>query len=292
MSAGRTKTSVRKRMEFIEFLLNWEGKIGRPQLQEQFGTSLQQATVDLRAYGDQHPENIAYDPRLKAYVRPATFKPALTSGSADDYLTQLRMMASGYRTEGAIWPVNIPEFEMIRTQARPIDSRSFRLILNSINERKLLLMGYVSMGSKPDGVRKIAPTALAYDGHRWHVRAYDCDKQRYSDFVLSRMIAEKLIEDSDTADLPSDEAWRCFVELKLQPADDLGMAQKQALMAEYAMGDGLLILSVRKAMLFYYLRHYGFDPSALDSGRIRNTSSFNLEIANIGEIDDALGRRS
>jgi hypothetical protein len=58
------------------------------------------------------------------------------------------------------------------------------------------------------------------------------------------------------------------------------------------MEDGMLSLCVRKAMLFYYLRFYGFNPHEMDGVYMRNKSSFHLSIENLEEIESCLERRS
>ena len=57
------------------------------------------------------------------------------------------------------------------------------------------------------------------------------------------------------------------------------------------MVDGVLELPVRKAMLFYYLRFYGFDPLEMDGKAMRNKSSYRLKILNLEEIETCLERR-
>ena len=58
------------------------------------------------------------------------------------------------------------------------------------------------------------------------------------------------------------------------------------------MSKGELLLKVRQAMLFYYLRFYGFNPHDVEEGMIRNKSSFSLSIKNLEEVDECIGRRS
>jgi hypothetical protein len=49
------KPRQRRRYEFIEFQLMWEGVVGRRLLQEKFEISPQQATLDLTGYLDLAP---------------------------------------------------------------------------------------------------------------------------------------------------------------------------------------------------------------------------------------------
>ena len=120
------------------------------------------------------------------------------------------------------------------------------------------------------------PHALASDGHRWHVRAFDTEKTRFSDFVLSRLKETKPGTQPEQ-EVPEDSAWTTYVDIVLKPDPSLDQSKRECLEFEYEMNNGRLRLTVRQAMLFYYLRHYGFDPRQRENCRIRNKSSFFAE---------------
>ncbi|WP_321324406.1 WYL domain-containing protein [uncultured Parasphingorhabdus sp.] len=280
-----------RRLEFIEFQLTWRGRVGRADLQDQFSISPQQATNDLSEYSELAPRNLRYDPRQRTYVRDERFRPRLTRGSPLDYLTQLELCAADYRNRSEIWPDPVPQFETMTTTTRPVARETLQLMLSAIETGGILEMQYVSLSSDDEEVRRIAPHALANDGHRWHARAYDLDKERHSDFVLSRLDAVAVSEGGGEA-VPDDKAWNTLVTVKLQPEDGLGDRQRERLEIEYGMDDGRMDLTVRKAMLYYYLRHYGFDPRPVRGKTMRNVSSFRLAIANIQEVEKNLERRS
>lgn len=280
-----------RRLEFIEFQLTWRGRVGRSDLQDQFSISPQQATNDLSDYSDLAPRNLRYDHRQRTYVRDEHFSPKLSKGSPPEYLTQLELCAAGFRERKEIWPNPVPQFETMTTTVRPVARKTLQLILAAIETAGILEMRYVSLSSDVEEVRRIAPHALANDGHRWHARAYDLDKERHSDFVLSRLDA-LTVEEAAGELIPPDEAWRTTVKVELRPEDGLGDRQRERLEIEYSMDNGRMELTVRKAMLFYYLRHYGFDPRPVRDGSMRNVSSFHLTLVNIEEVETHLERRS
>lgn len=285
------KRSIRRRFEFIEFQLSWAGKIQRKQLQDQFSISPQQATLDLGEYQDAFPTSVRYDPRQKAYVPSADYRPELTSGDVDEYLMHLEMYLTGYRDAEEVWPVSIPNSDMVAAKARAIKPSGFRIVLAAIEANTPLKVGYTSLSSPDRGMRIIVPTAIANDGHRWHARAYDLDRERYSDFVLSRLEV-KGISDVGLTDLPRDTDWEDEVNILLRPDEALPQAKQEQLATEYKMRKGMASIRVRKAMLYYYLRFYGFNPAELDGGMIKNKSSFFLQIANLEEVEEWLGRRN
>ncbi len=284
------KLGQRRRYEFIEFQLKWGGTVGRKQLQQKFEISPQQATLDLTSYLDLAPKNMNYDPRRRTYVAYSDFRPIFLRGEASEYLLHLEMLHHGYREADEIWPGTIPPFDAVAVVSRKTDPLVLKTVLHAIRDRQCVEVMYVSLSSESEGPRHLFPHAIASDGHRWHVRAFDGDKKRYSDFVLSRI--EKIsLKDCDSSEIPEDTSWSSFIQLRLQPDPDLSERQKERLQIEYNMTDGKLLIEVRQAMLFYYLRSYGFNPHDMDGKSIRNKSSFNLNILNTEEVEKCLERR-
>ena len=285
------RASIRRRFEFIEFQLNWEGSVGRRKLQDQFSISPQQATNDLTAYTDACPGNMVYDPRQKTYVPGSTYRPVLTQGEASEYLMHLDIFHHGYREEGEIWATSIPVLDAVSVHSRKISSEVLKHVLQSLRSRSCMKARYLSLSSDNTGLRTLLPHAIASDGHRWHMRAFDIENKRYSDFVLSRLEKTELA-DLPEQQIPEDTAWNTSVEVVLKAEPALDQSKKERLEFDYGMANGRLRFSVRQAMLFYYLRHYGFDPRETEYGKIRNKSSFYLSIDNIEKVDECIGRRS
>lgn len=285
------KTNIRRRFEFIEFCLNWGGRVGRPQLQSQFGISPQQATNDLTTYLDSCPGNMQYDPRERAYVSSPKFKPKLISGEASEYFMQLEMLSRGFRTKDEIWIKDLPRVATVSVSSRPLEKRIVQAVVKAITTGSALHCVYASISSGVDSERTLAPTALVSDGHRWHVRAYHFEKDRFSDFVLTRMANPKVVRKPDQI-VPSDDEWDEEITVKLSAAGTLNEWRRRQLEHEYEMENGTLSVLTTKAMLFYVLRQYGFNPyDREDDGMMRNVSSFQLEVMNPQEVEECLRRR-
>jgi len=68
-------------------------------------------------------------------------------------------------------------------------------VTRAIYRRKVLEIKYLSLSSGYKA-RQIAPHALVDNGKRWHVRAFDRENNRFSDFVINRIqFAHALDED-------------------------------------------------------------------------------------------------
>lgn len=281
------KPAQRRRFEFIEFHLAWEGEVGRRKLQDQFKISPQQATKDLTAYGELAPENLRYDPRAKAYVPGRKFTPILLRGEASEYLGQLELIASGRKSEEEAWPVELPRFAIATARARIVTADVLRPVLDAIRLGGAIRARYTSMTSGAGAHRRFAPRAIASDTHRWHMRSYDLEKRHWSDIVLTRL-SDVQVEDL-TDQVPDDTHWSEEVVVILRAASTLTEEKRQALEGEYGMEDGRLEVPVRRAMLFYELRHRGFDPREF-GGKEGQSSSFGFEVVNEGDVKRWLER--
>lgn len=202
----------------------------------------------------------------------------------------LEMLHENYRNKDEIWPEKLPPFELVSRSTRAIDTSVLITVLRAIKEKKSLEIRYVSLSSDAQENRLVIPHAIAGDTHRWHMRAFDVDKKRHSDFVLSR-IEYSVIKDVLPGPIPDDEAWNTYVDLVISPDPNLTERQRAQIEVEFSMEAGKLSLSLRKAMLFYYLRFYGFNPREMENDTMRNKSSFNLCVENLGDIEKCLDRR-
>ena len=66
--AARIKWGVKRRLEFIEFRLFWEGSINRADIIDFFHVSVPQASKDLNQYQSFASGNLKYDKSKKRYV--------------------------------------------------------------------------------------------------------------------------------------------------------------------------------------------------------------------------------
>lgn len=285
------KHNVRRRMEFIEFTLFWDGRIGRKRLKDQFSISLQQATNDLNGYIDAAPNNMLYDPRQKTYVRSENFAPFFTTGKSQEYLRQLQSYAQGYQDISEIWIENIPSVAAAFLPTREVQPEILRSVLFAIDQQLSFEIRYASLRSKDIAKRKVTPHALGTDGQRWHMRAYNHTKERYADFVLTRILEVNNFEPSEI-DGSDDSVWKNIINLRLEPDPRLAPEIRKSIAKEYRMKNGVLSKKVSQAMLFYFLRQYGFNPRASGGGKMKNESSYDLSLCDYDQVETWLERRS
>jgi len=112
---------------------------------------------------------------------------------------------------------------------------------------------YVSLSSEEQSGRNIVPHTLVYDGIRWHVRAYCEKKGEYLDFVMSRFRGEPELLDASPHGRDQDLEWNTLVTAVVIPNPGLSEGQKAIIAKDYAMSDGLLLITQRIPLMHYAL---------------------------------------
>ncbi|MBO6884212.1 MAG: WYL domain-containing protein [Marivita sp.] len=251
---------VERRYEFIEFRLFWQGRINRGDLMDAFGVSTQQASLDLNAYIEQAKRNLVYDKSLRTYLRGKLFKPKYLKPDAEEYFAQLRAVDQALVSAEQSWISFFPSFGATPAPARGVAPETLRDVLAAIREPAALQVTYQSMSRPEPSARWIEPHALAFDGFRWHARAFCQNDQLFKDFLLSRIV-EVGGQGPVTAEPSSDDAWHTEVVLEIGPHPDLSDNQRRAIEMDYGMEEGRAQIAVRRALLFYALKRLGLDTN-------------------------------
>lgn len=251
-----TRWGQQRRLEFIDFRLYWEGRINRADLTKHFGISVPQASLDLARYQEVAPLNLTYEGSEKVYLATPEFKPALAPEHADSYLDQLLAVASGTLAKDTVFIGWAPPTDLVRAPHRRVPSDVLLPVLRAIRQELVLDVAYQSFNQPAPTKRLISPHAIAFDGFRWHARAYCHTRKEFRDFVLGRLLEIQPRSKSDI-DPHSDHAWNTFVEVKIAPHPDLTESQRRAIELDYGMSSGVAVLPTRLALLFYLLKHLG-----------------------------------
>lgn len=252
------RLGVAQRLEFIEFRLFWEGYVNRSDLMEQFGLSVNQASADLKRYIGFAPENMVYDKSVRTYVPGPRFKPHFLEPDASRYLAQLRSVADGILDREDSWIANLPSFASAPTPVRGVNPETLRSVVGAIRRTQEIEVKYQSLSSPEPRWRWIAPHAIAFDGFRWHTRAFCLTGENFKDFLLSRILEIRGTRDGG-AFAADDHEWHSEVTLEVGPHPDLSETQAKVIALDYGMRGGSAKIKVRRALLYYALRRLGLD---------------------------------
>ena len=250
-----------------------------------FGVSTQQASLDLNAYIEQAKRNLVYDKSLRTYLRGKHFKPKYLKPDAEEYFGQLRAVDQGIVSAEQSWISFFPSFGATPTPARGVSPETLRDVLAAIREPAALQVTYQSMSRPEPTARWIEPHALAFDGFRWHARAFCQNDHVFKDFLLSRIV--EVGDQGPVISEPSaDEAWQAEVVLEIGPHPELSDNQRRAIEMDYGMEGGKAEISVRRALLFYALKRLGLDTKPT----IRPPNEQQIVLTNAVDVFGAVGR--
>lgn len=251
---------VEQRLEFIEFRLFWEGHVNRSDLMDQFGVSVNQASTDLNRYIGFAPDNMVYDKSARTYVRGSEFKPQFLEPDASRYLAQLRSVADGILDREDSWIADLPPYASAPTPVRGVNPVTLRSVVGAIRRSEAIEVKYQSLSGPDPRWRWIAPHAIAFDGFRWHTRAFCLTDKAFKDFLLSRILDIRGSRESETS-AEDDRDWHSEVTLEVGPHPDLSETQAKVIALDYAMRGGKAKIKVRRALLYYALKRLGLDTA-------------------------------
>lgn len=245
----------RERLAFIDFNLQFFGKVSRSDLINRFKTGLAASTRDFAAYRDIAQQNLTLDHSTKQYWRNAGFEPLFVF-SADAIL---QSVSKGF--SDGITALSQPSehcFEAI--QLIHPNVHIIAALMRGIHNQTKCKVKYVSISSG-EGERTIVPHAIINNGHRWHVRAFDEKSGSFRDFVCTRFTyvdaSNEPAQAHETA--ANDQQFNKRVSLVLMVHPDI--KHPQAIEMDYAMQNGEKVMQVPAALAAYILRHWQVDCS-------------------------------
>lgn len=242
-----------RRLKFIDFRLRWEGRINRSDLVEFFGISMPQASADVSKYSEGAPQNLSYDPRIKSYLRTASFSPVFSRSSTRTYLNELQALETKIMEPKSSFVGWKPDLGIVPVPNRNVDGKVLSTLLQAVREERKVFILYQGM-ERPEPVeRTISPHAFAFDGMRWHVRAYCHLREDFRDFVIARLTTLQLGESTDVSK-DIDTQWNKMLKLVIAAHPNLPQQARKAIQLDYGMQDGTSIFECRQALLFYALR--------------------------------------
>jgi hypothetical protein len=255
MNPVELSQTQRERLAFLEMRAYFTGELRRADIEARFGIKPAASSRDIGVYREIAPENLDYDSAGRCYRPSERFRPLfefqservlawLLQGFGDGLDIRQRQVAP---CEG---PGNLikPDMEVLGTLTRAMCAK------------KALRVNYLSLSSGAKK-REIVPVALADNGLRWHVRAFDRERGRFGDFVLTRIAKAQEVEGevAEQEMLLADEQWARMVDMELVPHP--AIKQPKVIEADYGLEDGVLKIKARAALAGYVLRRWSVDSS-------------------------------
>jgi predicted DNA-binding transcriptional regulator YafY len=223
-----------------------------------FGVTPNHITTDFRRYKRFCRGNIRYDEEARVYRPGRNFRPRISTGSAEEYLTLLRAYAET-RSDAVLPVIGSSELPAEALPAPPfrMDRDVLRRITLAVREETGLEVLYQSLRETDPKVRTIWPHTLVYAGNRWHVRAFDSKRQLFRDFVLQRLTSVTPKRQKSPVPSKQDEGWTTRVTVEVIPNPMLSETQKKVIANEYGMERQdkrwVWAVELRRCMVRYFI---------------------------------------
>ena len=246
----------RERLIFIDFCLFFLGQVSKSDLIQRFQIASAAATRDFALYKELKPENLSLDRSSKKYVVDDERFICLFE---HDFDRTMVLLSKGLGESVGDVPEPLISCDVPHILNKPSIS-ILATVSRAVNLKKVLNISYVSMSGESQ--REIVPFTFAYDGLRWHVRAFDRKKERFTDFVISRMKSAEILKNSTVAKYETqseDDQWNRIVDVELIPHPK---HQNPIIsVMDFDMVNGVLKIKIRAAMVGYVLRQWHVDCS-------------------------------
>lgn len=241
--------AARERLRGVEMLLWWRGWAGRGDLLERFGISAAQASSDFQKYLELNGKEIFYQTSRKRYEVTANFECQLHEPVLEEAVRLL--LAGGDPGQTAVGEPS-EKLAILALPKRKAGRGIERRVMMALLAGQRLQVFYHSVSSNTAAWRYLRPTALAWDGRRWHVRAWCENHQGWRDFVLGR-ISEAGWPQLAAEVLAPDEDWLTWETLRLRINPDLGAVAQASLKMDYGLENEVIEIRVRRALKGYLL---------------------------------------
>lgn len=277
------KWASRQRLQFIELMAYYTGVVTRSDVARAFGISDAAATKDLKLYGDLAPDNLVYRHNLFGFAPGESFREVFADLEPAKVLPLIAAnlaAAGGPYEDSPIYGISV---DTLPLPNRLPDKPVLAQILRAIKAGSKLEAVYYSLSDRDHrDPRILEPHSLVNTGLRWHVRAYSEDTYDYRDFVLSRFVEARRLDEAAESSIDYDDDWTEVVTLQLTPHPRLDPQKRMSLMIDYR-GDGdIIVLAVRRALIGYVLQRLTVDTSADHS---LNPNAYQLALLNRDEIE-------
>ena len=256
--AEQLRWGVRRRLEFIDFRLFWDGRFNRRDMAETFGISPQQASADIGQYEQVAPNNLAYDRAEKVYKCTEHFTPAFVGRTIERYLLQLVAIENQWMRPEDTWFDAIPPVEVVTLGRRATDPTVLLRVLEAVRNQLEIDIEYASLTGSTRPSRTIAPHALTHSAGRWYVRSWSRDHNDFRDYNLNRI---SVVGDSRPSSIDSalDFEWVHEMNLVILPNPSLPRERQVAIANEFGMTDGCLVRRCRLSLSYYLMSEYNLD---------------------------------
>lgn len=246
------------RMQQLQTLLVWEGRLNNARVRQLFGLSTPRASVWIRALREAHPDWVRWDARKRSYLAtPTIYAQTGSETNLDRYIGIVGLSNTIEPLTGS--PTLQAAFPALATPRAEI----FGPINQAIQAETPIEVIYSSLQHPEPCRRVIHPHRLVRTDQRWHVRAY-CEKNdSFRDFNLGRIREVRVLDAQHFVPSTDDTAWHTLIKVRFVAHPDLAPPQARVVRDEYFAGAASRVETCRAPLVHYFIRsvHAAIDPA-------------------------------
>jgi len=250
--------AARERLRAVEMMLWWRGWAGRADLVEWFGLSPAQASSDFQKYLELNGAQVSYQTSRKRYEASPVFECRLHTPELEEAVRVFLggEIPGGMRVESA--RVASERVAVLKLPDRSASVEIARRVFVALLAGRRVQVFYHSLSSGGAGWRYLRPGALAWDGRRWHVRAWCETRLEWRDFVLGRIEKVEWPE-AAAGGVVADVDWETWETIRLRVNPALESDAKASLRMDYGLAGEVMEVRVRRALKGYLLAELFID---------------------------------
>lgn len=264
------------RLQQLELLLRWEGRLGNARLREIFGFTSVRASQCIREFRDIKSDWTRLNSVSKTYV--ATFQ--FYKESPKDHQTSLSQYLALVGLPSTVKNETNNSIVSAFTEITTPNPKFFSMLSMAVKSGVDVEITYSSMAEPKPHTRIISPHSIVKAGPRWHVRAYSEINQQFRDYTLGRISDVKLLERSSKFSIKDDKDWLTEVKVRLIAHPELSLEQESVIRFEYFANTSARITTCRGPIVNYFIKEVG---AAIDIQKQR-PPEYLLAVGNVEEI--------
>jgi len=243
-----------ERLKYIDLCALVLGGVQRKMLMDRFDVSGVYATKDFAQYQSESGDRLKYDNSLKQYIPVDWFSP-LYEHNTDDALMLISKGVQYVKCEPVLYERfhenEVPKVELDLAIVAPVLRATYRV--------KKAEIEYISRSSGKSK-RLIIPHSVVTVGNFYYLRAFDHKSGEFRNFKLNRITGSDFFDYQPEPKMmiEADTEWQSRLLVTLTASD--GHKYPEALETDYGLVNGELTVSVRKAMLHYFLMDWNIAP--------------------------------
>lgn len=248
-----------QRLQYIDLCAYVLGFVNRKSLMNCFDVKEAWATKDFTAYQMRSGGNLIYDHGMKAYKPVQHFNPVFKH-DINDVIELICEGKQSFICEPR-FANNAYSYSIKNIEPHLANIYS---VFRSIHLGNNVDVDYISRSSGKTS-RLIAPHSLIKTGCFAYVRAFDHLSGEFRSFKLNRIIGSKHVNSKpiECERKNSDDEWNRDVRVVI--AVNGNLENKEAIEFDYGLIDGKLEITIKKALLMYFLMDWNIAPEGFDN---------------------------